>query len=150
MVRRAKSDPLGWLSRCFWFWAAPLLFLASSPYLADEDFEALAVLGPFLGILFASLVGFTTTFIKGCPQAGMTFLQVCSQTMFILYAHGFFNFPMPEPFSTSEEQVTFQGIDLQQTGTMSVVLPCLNEPYAFKTVMRFCDRTPPEAGSRRS
>eukprot|EP00434_Breviolum_minutum_P033751 symbB.v1.2.029867.t1/scaffold3241.1/size60449/2 len=27
---------------------------------------------------------------------------------------------------------------------MSVVLPCLNEPYAYKTVMKFCDRTPPE------
>ncbi|CAJ1353188.1 unnamed protein product [Effrenium voratum] len=28
--------------------------------------------------------------------------------------------------------------------TMSVVLPCLNEPYAAKTVMSFCNRTPSE------
>ena len=31
-----------------------------------------------------------------------------------------------------------------RSGTMSVVLPCLNEPYAFKTVMSFCNRTPAE------
>ena len=32
--------------------------------------------------------------------------------------------------------------------TMSVVLPCLNEPYAAKTVMSFCNRTPSEARNK--
>lgn len=39
-------------------------------------------------------------------------------------------------------------LEKRTLGTISVVLPCLNEPYAEKTVLKFCDRTPQEAGRK--
>lgn len=163
---RSKSDGR-WLRRCFQCWIAsifPLLFLASTPFLEeskdvhpDPHLGTLAtVLGPLLGIISTSLAGVIASLL-GCSTWRVATLQLSVQTIILFYAHGLLEFgafapTAPIPVDTSKEvvagavaaQLPQKFLDKRPRATMSVVLPCLNEPYAYKTVMKFCDRTPPE------
>ena len=163
---RSKSDGR-WRRRCFQCWIAsifPLLFLASTPFLEeskdvhpDPHLGALAtVLGPLLGIISTSLAGVIASLL-GCSTWRVATLQLSVQTIILFYAHGLLEFSAFAPTasipvdSTSKVVAGAVAVGLPQKfldkrlrATMSVVLPCLNEPYAYKTVMKFCDRTPPE------
>lgn len=179
-MARSKSEASGrWIRRCFQCWIAPLLFLASSPYLARDisetdktqedhpDLTAIAaVLGPLLGIVAASLAGMLAALL-GCSPCRIAPVQFSVQFL-ILYAHGFghgfldfgesVSGPETTPGSILRDATMASafgaqkkfldkrtlGTGLGRLGTMSVVLPCLNEPYAYNTVMKFCNRTPPE------
>jgi len=181
-MARSKSEASGrWIRRCFQCWIAPLLFLASSPYLARDisetdktqedhpDLTAIAaVLGPLLGIVAASLAGMLAALL-GCSPCRIAPVQFSVQFLILLYAHGFghgfldfgesVSGPETTPGSILRDATMASafgaqkfldkrtlGTGLGRLGTMSVVLPCLNEPYAYNTVMKFCNRTPPEAG----
>ncbi|CAK9012791.1 unnamed protein product [Durusdinium trenchii] len=148
---KPKAEPLRWIRRCFLCWTAPLLFLLSAPHLeSDKDVGALAVLGPLLGTFATSLTGLTATLL-GCSICRVAFVQLLVQFGILLYAHGLmFSFTFESPKSALPNPVfgatsgATRFLEKRTLGTISVVLPCLNEPYAEKTVLKFCDRTPQE------
>lgn len=162
---RSKSDGR-WLRRFFQCWIAsifPLLFLASTPFLESKDVHPdphlgtlATVLGPLLGIISTSLAGVIASLL-GCSTWRVATLQLSVQTIILFYAHGLLEFsafaPTAPPVDSTSKEVVAGAVaaplpqkflDKRPRATMSVVLPCLNEPYAYKTVMKFCDRTPPE------
>lgn len=183
MARKSQGKSAGtpsngrWIRLCFQCWMGPLLFLASTPYLAQNSNDdktqdlgdhphlgaAAAVLGPLLGIVSASLSGVIASLV-GCSPYRVAPVQWAVQVAIILYALGLINFSLaPIPGSLGEapspsvpsknfleksqkQEIKSPNPSPENLGTMSVVLPCLNEPYAYKTVMKFCERTPPEAG----
>lgn len=95
--------------------------------------------------------------LLGCSTWRVATLQLSVQSIILFYAHGLLEFsafaPTAPPVDSTSKEVVAGAVaaplpqkflDKRPRATMSVVLPCLNEPYAYKTVMKFCDRTPPE------
>ena len=143
---------------------------------SDDRVGALAILVPLVGTIATSLAGLTATFLgcPVCPVAAVQlFLQLAillfahgflefasaaepSRNTFqhaavVSRASGFLGrkeeIEQNKEPGESGESGKQSGIPLKaDRGRMSVVLPCLNEPFALKTVMRFCERTPAEAG----
>ncbi|CAE7639946.1 gly-6 [Symbiodinium sp. CCMP2592] len=164
--RTERASASVWSRRCFTCWAAPLIFLFLVPYnmpLNGTEFGMLETLGPpLMGLTATSLLGITLP-LCGCASRWLVVVQVVLQIVII----GCFLAPEGTRARTTSEVgpagpaaaepkraeaskakgVAARFLEPRATsgpGTMSVVLPCLNEPYAFKTVMSFCNRTPPE------
>ena len=162
--RTERASASVWSRRCLTCWAAPLIFLFLVPYnmpLNGTELGMLETLGPpLMGLTATSLLGITLP-LCGCASRWLVVVQVVLQILIIgcFLAPGTRTSevgpagPAPaEPKRAEGPLAVAQAskarfLEPRATrgpGTMSVVLPCLNEPYAFKTVMSFCNRTPPE------
>ena len=149
------SSSQTWFRRCVICWTAPLsfLFLAVSCIpIADTEVGLLQLIGPpMLGLAAISLSGVTLP-LCGCTSKCLPPIQIMLQIVIIGYflAAQTYNRTTESPPratgadpETQAPKVVQRFLQTRQpSGTMSVVLPCLNEPYAFKTVMSFCNRTP--------
>ena len=149
-------------------WVAPLVFLLFIPFnmpnmpVDGTEFGLLETVGPpLIGLTATSLLGITLP-LCGCASRWFVVVQVVLQIAIIGCFLTFQERTSAAPAAPAApaKQHTFRDAEAaeepkvatrflqpqnqKRSGTMSVVLPCLNEPYAFKTVMSFCNRTPAE------